>query len=395
MGILDKFRTRAEPNSAMKVFIEDCETPELLRAKGYTRLIDCPEVRMAIERIADLISLMTIHLMENGENGDKRINDGLSRKIDVYPYKYMTRQQWVHWIVSEMLLEGNAIVLPKYNQDGTIKDLKPIPFSKIRLEEDGDLDYTVLIKETKSYNYDEILHFKINPKQNRPFEGQSYRVSLKEVMSNLSQASHTTNEFMSNKMMPSLIVKVDALTDELSSDAGRDTIERKFLQRSRTGQPWIIPNGLIDIQQVKPLTLNDIAIKDTIKLSKETVAGLLGVPAFLLGVGTFNEREFNNFIRTRIAVIAKAIEQELTQKLLISPVRYFKFNSKSLYAYSMEEIAGVYSNLYTKGLVTGNEVRDALGMSPKDELNELTILENYIPLDKIGNQEKIGGDTDE
>ena len=48
-----------------------------------------------------------------------------------------------------------------------------------------------------------------------------------------------------------------------------------------------------------------------------------------------------------------------------------------------------------KGLVTGNEVRDKLNMSPLDGLDELRILENYIPADRIGDQKKLEGNSDE
>lgn len=370
---------------------------DMLAGQGYHSLKSCPEIQTAVNRVADLISSMTIHLMQNTKGGDKRIKNELSRKIDINPNKLTTRKQWMYAIVRNMMLDGdgNCIELPHYDVGGYLEDIEPFDMTQTSIV---PLQYGYQINyKGQIFQPDEVLHFVDNPDPQKPWIGQGYRVLLKDVAKSLAQATKTKNSLMESPS-PSIIVKVDGLTDEFASSAGRTKLREQYIDSSDAGQPWFIPAEAFDVEQVKPLTLNDLAIKDSISIDKATAAAIFGVPPFLVGQGDFDRDAYNNFISSVLLPKALGIQQELTRKLLLSPDWYFRFNPRSLYSYSLTEIAEVAANYVDRAIIDRNEARDWSGWTPREGLSELAILENYIPYAKIGQQGKLkqtGGDKDE
>ena len=386
-------QTRDAPNNITS-FLCSTEAYETLCCSGYTRLSQNPEIMAGVNKIADLISGMTIHLMQNTDKGDVRIKNELSRKLDINPNRYMTRKTFISGLVRCLLLEGdgNSVVLPTY-ENKLLGDLFLVAPGDFILIPDGKYGYNVQINGV-TFSPSEVLHFVINPDPYYPWQGTSYRYTLKDVAHTLKQAAATKKGFMESKWKPSMVVKVDANTDELSSETGRNKLLEKYVETSEAGKPWIVPAEMLEVQEIRPLSLNDIALPESVRLDKKTVAAILDVPSFVVGEGTFNADEWNNFVNTRIKNLCNVIEQVFSKGLLINPSWYFRFSIRSLYTYDIEKLSKVGDDNYTRGIMTGNEVRDWLGLSPKDGLDDLVILENYIPQGMIGDQKKLqGGDS--
>ena len=387
------FKKRSNSNIGIVVGSSD----DCICVPGYTSLDQCPEVLTGCRRIAELIGSITIYLMSNTEQGDVRIVNELSKMIDITPMPNMTRSTWVQAFVMTMLLQGrgNAIVLP-HTRAGYLRSLEPISASRVSWEPVGWSDYNVFI-DGRKYRPDDVLHFVYNPDPVYLWKGRGINVSLKDIANNLKQAEATKKGFLESKWKPSVIVKVDAMTEAFASPEGREKILDDYVKMDGAGKPWIIPGEQIDVETIKPLTLADLAISDTVEIDKRTVAAVLGIPPFLVGVGEYDKNAWNAFVQNTVRPIALSIAQEMTRKLIISPNWYLKFNTLSLMDWDLQTIAEVYGGLSDRGFVTGNEVRDRIGMSPAEGLDEFRVLENYIPIDMTGLQKKLiqGDESDE
>ena len=357
----------------------------------YTSLDRCPEIMTACRVIAELIGSMTIYLMANTANGDIRIKNELSRKIDIDPIDTMVRAEWMDAIIMNLLLygKGNSIVVP-HTWDGLIRSLEPISASRVSFMPVGNSyrEYRIMI-DGRPHDPANVLHFVLNPDECYLWKGKGLYITLRDLAKNLKQASETERGFMESKWKPSIIVKVDAMIDEFSTPEGRQKILDDYVKAASVGEPWLIPGEQFQVEQVRPLSLADLAIADTVEMNKRAVAAIIGVPPFMLGVGEYNQKQWNNFIQTKIRPMCQKIAQELTKKLILNEKWYFKFNTLSLMDWDVTSISQVFGVLYDRGIVTGNEVRDRIGLDPKEDLDKLLVLENYLPIDRLGDQGKL------
>lgn len=363
---------------------------EGITCAGYHSLDQDPTIVSACKEIAGLVGLVSWHLMSNTAGGDIRIKNELSRKIDINPSKYMTRQTFFEAVAMDLLLygDGNALVQP-HTENGYLRDLEIIDPSRVSYMPDpAGYGYKIYI-DGVAHDPENYIHFVINPDKHYPWRGTSYRVAVRDVAENLHQAAKTEKVFNSTKWKPPLIVKVDGISQDFQTPDGRQKLIHDYLETQDDGAPWIIPAQQMEVQQAKPLTLQDLAIADTVTINKKTAAAIVGVPPFVVGVGEFKKDEYNNFITTDVRRIVECIQQTLTKALILSESWYIKGNIWQLLDWDLSTITNVFTAFGDRGWISGNEARDRINLEPKEGLDELKVLENYIPADMSGNQKKL------
>jgi len=388
--LFGKKKLKKRETSPVALWLNGDDAKNMLLPTGYMSITKNEEIRKCIHKIADLVSSMTIMLMENSVDGDIRLKNELAKKLDVYPNKYMVRKHFIYKVVSDMLTHGNSVVFPEL-QDGLIENLNIWDINNVTFN--GNFEGYNIQYKLQKFDPNEVLHFVLIPDELLPFKGQGFIPIVKDTIANIVQANTTKTGFLQSKWRPSLIIKVESDAEGMQLQEDRKRILNSYVGDTENGEPWIVPASEIDVKEVRPLSLQDLAIQESLTLDKKAVASAFGVPSFMVGVGNFNKDEYNNFISSVIMPIAKAIEQELTKKLVYSPALYFKFNAKTLMQYDLGELTTHVKEMVAGGLINRNEGRNSFDYSPVDGLNEYIVLENFIPVADVGKQNKLkGGD---
>lgn len=378
-----------QKRSAGCVALSSPDAWKILCGDGYRPIMQCPEVQMCITVYAELIASMTLRLMKNEKNGDVRVRNELSRLLDIEPNPQMTHMAFFETIVRAMMENGFEVTAPRYDSRGYLTELKPLEPMNTSVNADGKGGYFILYNGVR-FAPDEVLHFVLNPDPNEPWRGRGFAASLRDIVKSLRQANATKNALQESPA-PSIIVKVDGLTEEFASADGRARLREQYIDASDSGQPWFIPSEAFAVEQVRPLTLNDLAVKDSLELDKRSIAAIFGIPPFLVGVGDFDQAAYQHFVTTRLMAVARIIEQTMTRGLLYSPDWYLSFNPRSLYNYSLTELVSVGKELVDRAAMRRNELRDWLGLPPDPEMEEMYLLENYLPTNMLAEQKKLKG----
>ena len=122
-----------------------------------------PEVKCAIEKIADIFSSVDIYNERVDKIGNVTyVEDATLRVLKYKPNPLQNSTQFYKNVITKLLLDNNVFIEPVFDMSGNLKALYPLPTKAFQLSKDNNNAYVQFYDAYKNpqekYNLDDIIY---------------------------------------------------------------------------------------------------------------------------------------------------------------------------------------------------------------------------------------------
>ena len=127
------------------------------------QIYNIPEVKCAIEKIADIFSSVDIYNERVDKIGNVTyIEDATLRVLKYKPNPLQNSTQFYKNVITKLLLDNNVFIEPVFDTSGNLKALYPLPTKAFQLSKDNNNAYVQFYDAYKNpqekYNLDDIIY---------------------------------------------------------------------------------------------------------------------------------------------------------------------------------------------------------------------------------------------
>ena len=334
---------------------------------NYTKgMYDIPEVRNAIECVADIFSAIPMYHKRVDKNGNVTyFEDSLARVLTIKPNELQNATQFWKTIITQLLVENNVFIEPIYNYlDGNLKDLYPLPVKDFDFELENGAAYVQFYDAPKTpakkYNLGNIIYLSRFCKL---IGGEKSNLGLYE------KVLKSLGEQIVNVASPK---KVRALLQGKGSGLGqlKDRDKEGTMKEVQANFDENV-NGIAYLDavwQVTPINWqeNDVN-QELMKFIVNEVYNYFRINDTIIN-NKANEVEFEMFVNNSIKPLAKQIEQEFTSKLFtqreIEVGHRIELDTFALSVSTLQSKANLFNVASRQGIMNIDEMRELIGQPP-------------------------------
>lgn len=331
-------------------------------------IYNIPEVRSAIEKIADIFSSVEKYNERIDKQGNvEYINDTTNRVLNYRPNPLQNSTQFYKNVVTKLLLDNNVFVEPVFDsKSGALKQLYPLPFNSFKFEMDSTNTvayvqfYDELNRPDKKYNLNNIIYLSrfctlSGGMGNNLGLYETVLKSLAERIVNISSPNRPRALLQSNQ------IGQGALKDK-DKDGTLEDLKANFAKNVQ-GIAYIDKNW-----SITPINWNENDVnKDLMAFIVNIVYNYFAINENIIN-NKATEIEMAMFVKTTIKPLAKQFSQEFTNKLFSETEYYFgrriEFDFSPLLVTTFQTEANAAQTLIRNGVWSIDEARERLGYEP-------------------------------
>lgn len=321
-----------------------------------------PEVRTAIETMADIFATIPIyHKKQNKDGSAIYLEDDIYRTLSLKPNELQNASQFWKTTITQYLLNSNIFIEPVYGYRGELKAIYPLPlkYFDLILDEPATVRFYdkprgSLIEEHKLNDLIYINRFSSLRK------GESVNLGLYETV--IQALSNQIISITNPKKVKALLQGKQGYTGNLKPEHQKSTMDKfkASLDENVDGVAYIDPQWTITSVDWHENDVN----RDLMAFVINVVYNYFGITESIIN-NKCTEIEREMFIATRIKPLAQQFAQEFTYKLFteeeIKAGHQIEFDVFALSVSTLQAKNSLFNTAARNGILNIDEMREMIG----------------------------------
>lgn len=392
MRILDWIRGRpAATQKAAVVELPNLEAIYLDPASNFQRdirtaggdALASSAVYACVSTIANDIAKLPVQHWRKRGGAKEPVTDSAASRLLRRPNHYQTWLNWTMYMVSHLLLRGNAFAYVVRNGRTEVSELHPLSYASPQVGEDGSVFYwmaeSYLAQNPRgNVPQDRVLHLRgmtyghplvgITPIMAAAASGNgglAIAEKIAEYAKNMTRPGGTLS--FKEQIDPAIMGKVGELFDAAY----------------KAGKTAALGSGA----EFSPLAMTavDLELIDLLKWTAQDVAMVFGVPAYRLGLGSLPAGSAESVNRTYVtgtlSFYLRLIETALESLLEVPTDEAIEFDLDALLRADFAQRMDAYAKGVQGGILTPDEARAKEWLAATPGGDKAFIQRQCVPLD--------------
>lgn len=344
-------------------------------------------------RNADVFTAIRVIASDIAGNPIQGSNDKTTKLLNDNPNSQMNGFNFKFALAVNLLLNGNAFAEITRDNSGRPTQLNFIKNSEMVVKQDdqsGIVTYNYKQSNTNSRQIAPVnmLHFKYFTQDG--IVGVSPLYALKDQIQVQKSGNSLLNSFFKNGINGTSVLKVNQ--SDLS-EASKENLRAQF-EKANSGNNALKTVVLDSSMDLSNLEVNTDVLKfiNSNDWSSRQIAEAFGIPIERLGVEnshSSNEQSNILYLQNSLSNYFAVFTSEINSKLAGT----YTFNTDKLFSADPETNQDLAIKGYQAGLLTVNEARGKIGLTPIENGDQLLINTDYIPLNDMAKNKNLVDQT--